>query len=392
MKILTFTTLYPNNIKKNHGIFVEQRLRNLLKIEGIEAKVIAPVPWFPFTFDKFGQYAQFAKVVKTEERYGIHISHPRYPLIPKIGMTLAPILMVLALYPILKRMLKHNEDFDLIDAHYFYPDGVAAAILGKMLNKPVVITARGTDINLIPNFYWPRKMIVWAAKRATSIITVCQALKDELIVLGIDPAKIHALRNGVDLEFFYPEERVLAKQKLKINRSTILSVGHLIERKGHHLVIEAMSELPEYELLIAGDGEEMPRLKKLANDLNVSDRVTFLGAVPHNQLATIYSAADILVLASSREGWANVLLEAMACGTPVIATNVWGTVEVVAAPAAGMLIEERSAQAIVNAVKGMEKNMPSRKETREYAERFSWDETARRLYELFGKIIKNQLN
>lgn len=391
MKILTFTTLYPNNIKSSHGVFVEQRLRNLLKIEGIEAKVIAPVPWFPFISDKFGQYAQFAKILKTEERYGIHISHPRYPLIPKIGMTLAPILMALALYPVLKKMLKHAENFDLIDAHYFYPDGVAAAILGKMLNKPVVVTARGSDVHSIPNFYWPRKMIIWAAKRATSIITVCQALKDELIVLGIDPAKIHAFRNGVDLEFFFPEERVQAKQKLNLNCSTILSVGNLIELKGHHLIIEAMPHLPEYELLIVGDGVEMPRLKKLAKDLNVSDRVTFLGAVPHNQLVTIYSAADILVLASSREGWANVLLEAMACGTPAIATNVWGTAEVVTAPAAGMLIEERSAQAIVNAVRVMEKNMPSRKETREYAEKFSWDETVHRLYNLFEKIIKNKL-
>lgn len=385
-KILTLTTLYPNNIKSNHGIFVEQRLRHLLKIEGIEAKVIAPVPWFPFASDKFGQYAQFAKIAKTEERFGIHVYHPRYLLIPKIGMTLAPILMALALYPVLKKMLKENEGFDLIDAHYFYPDGVAAAMLGKLLNKPVVITARGTDINLIPNFYWPRKMIIWAAKRAASLITVCQALKDELIVLGIDPAKIHALRNGVDLEFFFPEERVQARQKLKLNRPTILSVGHLIERKGHHLVIEAMLDLPEYELLIAGDGEEMPRLKKLANDLNVSDRVTFLGAVSHNQLVTIYSAVELLVLASSREGWANVLLEAMACGTPVIATNVWGTAEVVTAPEAGMLIEERSAQAIANAVKVMEKNMSSRKETREYAEKFSWDETVHRLYDLFEKI------
>ncbi|MDP2902563.1 MAG: glycosyltransferase family 4 protein [Methylovulum sp.] len=391
MKILTLTTLYPNNIKTNHGVFVEQRLRNLLKIEGIEAKVIAPVPWFPFTSDKFGQYAQFARIAKSEERYGISVSHPRYPLIPKVGMTLAPILMALALYPILKRMLQRGEEFDLIDAHYFYPDGVAAAILGKMLNKPVVITARGTDINLIPKYYWPRKMIVWAAKRATSIITVCQALKDELVVLGIDPTKIHTLRNGVDLEFFYPQERVQAKQKLKIDRPTLLSVGHLIARKGHHLVIEAMPDLPEYELLIAGDGEEMQRLKNLANDLNVSDQVTFLGAVSHNQLVTIYSAVDILVLASSREGWANVLLEAMACGTPAIATNVWGTAEVITAPAAGILIEEQSAQAIVNAVRIMEKNRASRRETREYAEKFSWDETVHRLYDLFENIIKNQL-
>lgn len=391
MKILTLTTLYPNNIKKSHGIFVEQRLRNLLKIEGIEAKVVAPVPWFPFSSDIFGQYAQFAKVAKTEERFGIQVSHPRYLLIPKIGMILAPFLMVCALYPTLRSLLK-NEGFDLIDAHYFYPDGVAAAMLGKMLNKPVMITARGTDINLIPQYFLPRKMIVWAAQSAASIITVCQALKDELINIGIDPTKIHALRNGVDLNFFFPENRALAKQKLKLKRPSIVSVGHLIERKGHHFVIGAMPDLPEYELLIAGDGEEMASLKKLAEDLNVSDRVTFLGAVSHDQLVTVYSAADILVLASSREGWANVLLEAMACGTPAIATNVWGTAEVITGPSAGMLIEGRSAQAIVNAVGILKNNMPSREDTRKYAEDFSWDETVSRLYNLFKETVKNKSN
>lgn len=392
MKILTFTTLYPNNIKKNHGIFVEQRLRNLLKTEGIEAKVIAPVPWFPFTFAKFGRYAQFAKIAKTEDRYGIHIYHPRYPLIPKIGMTLAPFLMVLALYPTLKKILKQDENFDLIDAHYFYPDGVAAVILGKMLSKPVVVTARGSDIHLIPKFYLPRTMIIWAAKNAASVVTVCQALRNELIALGVNAEKISSFRNGVDLEVFYPKDRVQSKEMLGLNRPTILSVGNLIELKGHHLVIEAMLDLPEYELLIVGDGVERAKLQKLAADLNVSDRVTFMGSVPHNQLAAIYGAADLLVLASSREGWANVLLEAMACGTPVIATDVWGTSEVVTAPAAGILIKERSTQAIINAVKFMEKNMPSRKETREYAEKFSWDDTAYNLNNLFKKIITNQLN
>lgn len=386
MKILTFTTLYPNNIKTGHGIFVEQRLRKLLQLKGITAKVVAPIPWFPFSSEKFGQYAKFAKVKKTEERFGICIEHPRYPLIPKIGMTLAPILMALSLYPVLKKMLQKGDDFDVIDAHYFYPDGVAAAILGKVLNKPIVITARGTDVNLIPKFYFPRKMILWAAEYATHIVTVCEALKNELISLGVEKAKISALRNGVDLEFFHPKEPNQSKKYLNIHRHTLLSVGHLVERKGHHLVIEAMQNLPEYDLLIAGDGEEMSTLKKLAQHLNVMERVTFLGSVSHQELVTIYSAVDLLVLASSREGWANVLLEAMACGTPAIATNIWGTSEVITAPEAGLLIEKRSANAIVEAVRTIEKNMPSREKTRRYAENFSWDDTVNHLYKLFEQI------
>jgi glycosyltransferase involved in cell wall biosynthesis len=387
MKILTFTTLYPNNIKNSHGIFVEQRLRNLLKLKGISAKVIAPVPWFPFSSEKFGQYAQFAKVTEIEERFGISVEHPRYPLIPKIGMTISPILMALSLYPVLKKRLKNGDDFDVIDAHYFYPDGIAAVMLGKVFRKPVFITARGTDINLIPQFYFPRKMIQWAANYATEIVTVCQALKDELVKLGVADSKIHALRNGVDLQFFHPQDRNEARKKYNIHRPTILSVGHLVERKGHHFVIEAMVDLPDYDLLIAGDGEEMVTLKKLANHLNVAERVTFLGSVSHEELVSIYSAADLLVLASSREGWANVLLESMACGTPAIATNIWGTSEVITAPEAGLLIENRTSAAIVEAIRTIEKAMPSRDATRRYAEKFSWDGTVNHLYTLLQKII-----
>lgn len=387
MKILTLTTLYPNNIKNGHGIFVEQRLRHLLGCEDIEAEVIAPVPWFPLVSEKFGRYSVFARVAKTEQRYGISLSHPRYLLLPKIGMTLAPLMLVFALYPLLRKKLKQGDNFDLIDAHYFYPDGVAAVMLGKLLKKPVVVTARGSDINLIATFYWPRKMIVWAAQQASAIITVCQALKEKIVDLGVSPTNIHVFRNGVDLQFFVPIDRQKAQAELKLTRPTLVSVGHLVELKGHHLVIEALQVLEDYHLVIAGDGEQMPRLKKMANDLGVAERVTFLGAISHQQLVTVYNAVDILILASSREGWPNVLLEAMACGTPVIATHVSGTPEIVTASEAGMLVNERSAQAIVTAVRTMQKQMPQRQETRAYAEDYSWDATVCGIAGLFKEIL-----
>jgi glycosyltransferase involved in cell wall biosynthesis len=387
MKILTLTTLYPNNIKNGHGIFVEQRLRHLLKTDGLAAEVIAPVPWFPFTSAKFGHYSVFARVAKTEQRFGIKVEHPRYFLLPKMGMTLAPFMLVCALYPVLRNKLKQGEDFDLIDAHYFYPDGVAAVMLGKLLKKPVVITARGSDINVIPDFYWPRKMIVWAAQQTTAVITVCQALKAKIIDFGVAADKIHVFRNGVDLAFFMPGDRLQAQTNLKLSGPTLLLVGNLVELKGHHLVIEAMKELPDYQLLIAGDGVEMQPLKKLANDLVVAERVTFLGAISHQALVEVYNAADILVLASSREGWPNVLLEAMACGTPVIATQVSGTPEIVTSANAGVLIEERSAQAIVTAVRAMQKHMPLRQDTRLYAENYSWDATVQGIAGLFKAIV-----
>ncbi|MGH8547131.1 MAG: glycosyltransferase family 4 protein [Methylococcales bacterium] len=387
LRILTFTTLYPNNIQKRHGIFVEQRVRKLLALGGLECRVIAPVPWFPFHSERFGRYAQFAGIDAQEERFGIPIDHPRYPVIPKIGMTIAPFLLALFAYPAISKLFSEGYDFDLIDAHYYYPDGVAAVLLAKWLNKPLVITARGTDINLVPDYFLPRKIILWAAEKADRSITVCRALKDEMIRLGAEADKIHVFRNGVDLDFFKPVERISIRKKLGIDRPCLLSVGHLIERKGHHLVIEALQDLPDFQLLIAGDGEELRNLKNLVEKIVLANRVIFLGALSHPQLGEYYSAVDALVLASSREGWANVLLESMACGTPVVATRIWGTPEVVTSPEAGILIDERTAQSIAAGVRKLMLNPPSREMTREYAENFSWESSVRGIEKTFRAVL-----
>ncbi|MCI0655312.1 MAG: glycosyltransferase family 4 protein [Methylococcaceae bacterium] len=390
VRILTFSTLYPNNVQKGHGIFVEQRLRHLLKLGGVECRVVAPVPWFPSSARRFGRYALFSKIHSREERFGIPIDHPRYPVIPKIGMTIAPLLLAIFAYPAVSRLLSGGYEFDLIDAHYYYPDGVAAVMLAKWLNKPVVITARGTDINLIPDYILPHRMILWAAGKADRSITVCQALKDEMIRLGADADKIHVFRNGVDLECFQPLDYVSIRKKLGINRPTLLSVGHLVERKGHHLVIEALRDLPEYQLLIAGDGEELRNLENLVREIDVADRVIFLGALSHAQLVEYYSAVDSLVLASSREGWANVLLESMACGTPVVATRIWGTPEVVTRPEAGILIDDRSGGAIAAGVRQLMMNPPSRTMTRKYAENFAWESSVRAVEETFRAVLEKR--
>ena len=359
-------------------------MRHLLADGGVQAQVVTPVPWFPSSSARFGAYAEYARVPREETRYGIRVLHPRYPLLPAVGMSVAPLLMALAVYPLLRRL---RGEYDVIDAHYFYPDGVAAALLGKWLRVPVVITARGTDINLIPRHRGPRRMILWAARRAAHMITVCQALKDELVALGADAGKITALRNGVDLERFRPVDRDAARKTLGLRRTTLLSVGHLIERKGHHLVIEALADLPDCELLIAGDGEMDAALRALATRFGVADRVRFLGAVPQEELRHVYGAADLLVLASSREGWANVLLEAMACGTPVVATRIWGTPEVVQSRAAGVLVPERSAAAIAAGVRELVASYPDRSATRRYAEGFGWEPTTHGQKEIFARVL-----
>lgn len=377
MKILLFSSLYPSAVRPIHGIFVETRLRELIKTGQVEAKVVAPVPWFPSTAKRFGEYAQFAATPRQEQRNGLEVHHPRYLLLPKVGMNLAPYTMALGALATVKRLQREGFDFDLIDAHYYYPDGVAAGLLAKWLDKPFFVTARGTDLNLIPEYPFPRKLILQTAAQASGSIGVCKALMDTLEDLGADPGKLHTLRNGVDLERFVPEPRDVARARLglKTEGSYLLSVGHLIERKGHHIAIEALAQLPDVTLLIAGSGPEEGALKALANRLGVADRVHWAGVVPQTELKWWYSAADVLTLCSNREGWANVLLESMACGTPVIATNIWGTPEVVSTPSAGVLMERRDAPSLSAAWRVLMNVNPSRELTRAHAATFSWDDT-----------------
>lgn len=387
MKLLTFSTLFPNTVKPSHGIFVETRLRYLLDSGKVASKVVAPVPWFPSSNPRFGSYAAFAGVPRRETRYEIDVRHPRYVVIPKVGMTVTPWLLAQSAKQEIGRIIDEGYDFDAIDAHYFYPDGVAAVMLGKYFNKPVVITARGTDINLIPQYALPRKQLMWAAEHAAGMITVCNALRDEMVGLGMPGERIVPLRNGVDLQRFQPMDRQAARTKLGIDGFTLVSVGLLDKRKAHDLTIGALPLMPDAKLLIAGTGPERKNLEMQARGLGVLDRVTFLGAVAQPQLKEYYNAADAMVLASSREGWANVLLESMACGTPVVASNVWGTPEVVAAPEAGVLMPERTSEGIARAVRTLREHYPSHAATRRYAENFSWDATTEGQIQLFSRII-----
>jgi teichuronic acid biosynthesis glycosyltransferase TuaC len=388
LRLLSFTTLYPDSVRPRHGIFVETRLRHLVDSGAAKTVVVAPVPWFPFTSDAFGGYGALARVSRFDVRGGIDVYRPRYALLPKFGMSAAPLALALSALPVMKRIIAAGYDFDLIDAHYFYPDGVAAALLGRWLHKPTVITARGTDINFIPQYYLPRKMIQWAAARADAIICVCEALKRELVQLGGDADKITVLRNGVDLKLFEPIDRVAWRARLQLEHPTLVSVGHLIERKGHDIAIRALVELNDVRLMIVGDGEEETSLRRLAASLKVADRVSFVGPVAQQDLKNYYGAADALVLASSREGWPNVLLEAMACGTPVIATPTWGTPEVVRSSAAGVLMDERSPAALVRAFRRLFANYPDRAATRRYATGFGWTETTDGQLALFNRILR----
>ncbi len=387
---LLFTTLYPNQVQPVHGVFVEQRLLQLVATGDVVSRVVAPVPWFPAGHRVFGRYGQYARVPRIESRHGLEVHHPRYPVIPKIGMTFAPALLSNAAIRFLKPRPELRESIDLIDAHYLYPDGVAAVHLGRVLGKPVVITGRGTDLNVIPGFRLARRQIAWAARRAAGLVTVSEALKIRLARLGVPDERIVTLRNGVNPECFYPIEHEQARRQLGFATRTILAVGGLTLNKGHHLIVQALAVIPETDLLIVGEGPERRRLVDLVKRMGLENRVRLVGQVSQAELRAYYCAAEISVLASSQEGWANVLLESMACGTPVVATDIEGTREVVTCPAAGLLVRERTPEGLAEGIRALLANPPSRSETRDFAESLGWEPTTRGQIELFERILDGE--
>jgi teichuronic acid biosynthesis glycosyltransferase TuaC len=302
-------------------------------------------------------------------------------------MSVAPLLMFLSLFFFVRRLVRNAAaPYQVLDAHYFYPDGVAAVMLGKLLRLPVVVTARGTDINLIPRWRLPRWQLRWAIRRADAVIAVCQALKEAIQGLAEDVCEVEVLRNGVDLQMFSPPtDRARLRAELGFDRVTLVCAGHLIERKGPHLVVEALHRLDDVELVFVGEGELRDALTTQVRSLELESRVRFLGALDQGELKKYYQAADFLVLASSREGWANVLLEAMACGTPVIGTRVWGTPEAVDEGVSGLLVDSRTPQAIAEAIDAARRKHFDRHAVRRWAERFSWDETSDGLLALLAQ-------
>lgn len=389
MNLLTITSLYPNHVEANLGVFIEIRLTQLREsFPEINHTVIAPVPWFPFAGKKFGQYAQYAKVKPQEEKDGVIIYHPRYIVIPKIGMLFTPFFMALSLLKLLFKLKKSGQSFDAIDGHYFYPDGVAIALAAKVLKLPFTITGRGTDLNIIARMPLPKKLIQWAAKKSAQCITVSKALKSVLLEIGVPSSKVTVMRNGVDLNKFTPSiVRDELRQTLKMDKKTIVSVGYLKELKGHHLVIEALQQLRDYQLFIIGSGSWETKLQGLVKELNLEERVFFTGAISQQELVSYFQGADIGVLASSREGWANVLLESMACGTPMVATNVGGNSEIITAPEAGIIVN-RTVDDIANGINKIDEAKLNRADTRSFAENFSWQEISTAQFELFTRLIK----
>lgn len=327
-----------------------------------------------------------------ETRHGVDVLHPRYLVLPKVGMTIAPFLLALGARRAVQSLLDDGFDFDLIDAHYYYPDGVAAALLARWFGKPLVITARGSDVNLIGQYRLPRRLMGWAARHASATVAVSRALAERLVQIGAASTRLQVLRNGVDTRAFSPEPQAQARQRLGlVGTPLLLAVGNLLPAKRMDWVIEALSLLrrrhPQAQLVVVGDGPERAKLATQVHSLGLTDSVRLVGAVPQAELPAWYSAADLLILASSREGWPNVLLEAMACGTPVVASLVGGVAEVIASDTLGLAVRLESASDLAAAIERTLGASLDRKLVREYAEVMGWAAVSQGQVELFAEVL-----
>ena len=343
MRILTFSSLFPNSLAPNFAIFMLQRTSRVAQRSGNQVDVVAPVPYAP-KFLRGTSRGTLAALPPVEEIAGLRVHHPRYPLLPGVSMPFHGILMFAGCHSLVRR-LHRQRAFDCIDANYVFPDGLAAVLLGRSLGIPVTLTARGSDIHTFPQFATIRPQIRWALRHAQGVAAVSSTLAE--IIRNLEPSidQVKVMGNGVDSHRFFSEDRRLSRRRLGLDDSEkiVVSVAALKPVKGPDLLVRAASLLrksvPGCRVLFVGSGPELPALQRLASKLECAEICNFVGPVNNEELRHYYSAADVSCLASRNEGWPNVVLEALACGTPVVATRVGAVPDILSQPELGIVTE-----------------------------------------------------
>ena len=391
-KLLVFSSLFPSNKRPNAGVFIRERMFRVA--QQIPVVVVSPVPWFPFQgLIRYWRPHFRPQPSRYEEQQGIQVYFPRFFSIPGLLKSYDGFFMALGSLPTL---FKLRKQFNIIDAHFAYPDGYAATLLGHWLKMPVTITLRGTEVPLSKMPERKARMLT-ALKNATRVFSVSDSLKQLVVSLGAVSDKIRVIGNGIDVVKFYPLAKTVARAELAIpkNAKVLVSVGALVDRKGFHRVIEILPTLaakyPELIYLIVGgdspEGYIRERLEQQVKTLELEKNVRFLGAYPSEQLKLPLSAADLFVLATANEGWANVFLEAMACGLPVITTEVGGNIEVVNAPELGTVVPFGDSAALLAALLQGFETVWDRSLIIQYARENSWDTRVRILVEEFQRLV-----
>lgn len=388
-RALSLSTLYPNPAKPRFGTFVARSLEALAARGDWDVTVINPIGVPPIVF---GPYREAAASAVDGEEHGVHVFRPTFTLLPKLGGRLNPAAIARAVLPLAKR-LHAERPFDVLDAQFFYPDGPAVAKIAKELRLPFSIKARGADIHHWGHLPYAGKMMREAAAKASGLLSVCEALADDMAEIGLPRDKITIHYTGLDRDRFRPLQSPNLRPRLaeelglplRHDEKLLVTVGALIPRKGQEFVIRALPQLPATRLLLVGKGEDEARLQALAGELGVAERVHFLGLLDHDLLPLVLSAADAMVLPSASEGLANAWVEALACGTPLVITDAGGAHEVVTGRAAGLVVE-RTTQAITHGIEAVLSDPPARAETAAMAAQFDWKVNGERLAEYYADI------
>ncbi|HEV7289707.1 glycosyltransferase [Sphingomonas sp.] len=386
LRVLTLSSLFPDASRPNFGVFVERQTLGLAAYPGVELKLVAPVGLPPWPLSRLGRYAALAALPRHEGWKGVETWRPRFANLPGTGGRFHASMLAARLRPLL-RAIRREFAFDVIDASFFFPDGVAAVELGRAFGVPVSIKARGADIH-----HWGRApgtadQVLEAGRRAEGLLAVAGSMRDDMVVLGMDGAKIRVHRTGVDLDRFAPRDRAAAKAALGVSGPLVASVGALIPRKGHDIVIDAVAALPGVRLMIAGEGPERPKLVGQIARLGVGDRVTLLGSVAHGELPGLLAAADVMALASSSEGLANAWVEALASGAPVVIPDAGGARELVTAPEHGRIVA-RNAAAFAEAIAALIAAPPPVDAVRAGAAGFTWEANTAALYAHLSELVR----
>lgn len=386
IRVLTLSSLFPDATRPVFGPFVERQTLGIAAHKDVELQVVAPLGVPPWPLSLAGRYAPLRCLPAKEIWKGLTVHRPRFRHWPALGARLDGVAMAKALLPVLAQ-IRREFAFDLIDAQFFYPDGAAAIRLGEALDVPVSIKARGSDIHVWGADPQSGPQVVDAGQRADGVLAVSAALKRDMVALGMPEDRITVHYTGVDLDAFQPADRRSAKSALGISGPLITSVGSIIARKGHPLVIEALTQLPGVQLVLIGSGPERGEMEALAAEMGVADRVRFTGSIAQTEAARWVAASDVMALPSASEGLANAWLEALACGTPIVIADVGGACELLNDPAGGYVVE-RSSAAVAGAIAELIKNPRDPATVRALAERFTWDRNTQTLYEHFKSLLR----
>lgn len=390
MRVLTLSSLFPDATRPNFGIFVEQQTRGLASHPDADVRVVAPIGLPPWPLTRLAHYRALAGLPTQETWHGLDVSRPRFVALPATRGRWHAAMLARALVPLLNRMHR-NWPFDVIDASFFFPDGPAAVSLGRRYGVPVSIKARGADIH-----YWGRHQrggarvtadqVRDAGRAADGLLAVSGAMAQDMVALGMPMPLVH--HTGVDLARFAPAaDRVAAKAALGIAGPLVMSVGALIPRKGHDVVIEAIASVPGATLVIAGQGPERGVLERQVARLGVQQRVRFLGSVAHADLPAWLAAADVMALASASEGLANAWVEALACGTPLVIPDAGGARDVVTGPDAGRIVA-REPGAIAAAISQLVACPPEAAAVRRHAAGFTWEANTAALFAHLAGLVE----